>query len=439
MSRSLRSLILVPLAAVAFLFLLSPLGCSDSTAPRPPGSGLGAGFNGAIDPHGSSFVLKRVEATEPGQAPVAVDLIGGNLAIDATNEVISLDVAIHNVSGRTLYPPAIVALSNFDPPAVTALEPTLDYSALLGDDHALTPGETSGALTWRFHAPGLPSFAFAAAASFGGLPPGPIIAGTVFNDANGNGLRDPGEGPFFGTLTLVRPDGVTMTTSTADSGAYQFPITEAGLHTITYTPPPTFAAVIVTTPNPLRIMIVLDEQGAPRSYLHADFGVCNAVPPPGNLITNGSFEVNGQPSLAGWVVQTPALTSVVPGGAPGAGQWALRLNADWLPAAGVVRAPLPGVQDGEVLALSAWIRAIGQQGGGFMFLESGHWLSPAAGSRDPDWKQVALTVTVSVAPGDSLWLVLSAPGVEVVSEPTAGLFDGVVAQRAAVPLSPPAP
>ena len=45
-------------------------------------------------------------------------------------------------------------------------------------------------------------------------------------------------------------------------------------------PPPTFAPVHATTPNPLQVILPPGPGGIPESYLHADFGFANDFPPP---------------------------------------------------------------------------------------------------------------------------------------------------------------
>jgi hypothetical protein len=554
---------LISILALATLAMAVLSACSQSTAPTSQDQTTAqATFEGALDPGASSFVLRSVPASQPGQAPVAVKLIGSNLVVDSTAETVSLDVAIRNASTVTLFAPALVRLSALQPSSVTALELDLDYSALLGSDGALSPGELSASKTWHFSVPGLTSFSFAAMATFGVQPGAPVIAGAIFRDENSNGVRDAGDGPFYGTVNVVRPDGITLTATAVDSGTYSFPVQDVGLYTLTYQPPllRCRCEVVVTTTNPLQVVLTPDENGAPRSFLHADFGahvgplgefpqpvVLTDLPPEqihqdsyhllaieltgdvmtlrvgftgcgpdhgftlymvggfmesnpvqaklllahdrhgedcpaefertllfdltplreafehaygqtgpvrlrfsdfqgaeheflytwgppntGNLLSNGTFERNGQPTLRGWQVANPALTSLVFEPAPGDGSWALKLDADWLPPSGFVRAAVGGVQNGETLRLSARMRAVGMPGGGMMYLTSGTWSSERAWSSDPEWNRVSLTTTASTSAGDSLWVVLSALGAEI-TVGGAGLFDDVVLERLPTP------
>jgi hypothetical protein len=167
---------------------------------------------------------------------------------------------------------------------------------------------------------------------------------------------------------------------------------------------------------------------------HHDFLYRWGLPPAGNLLPNGSFERDGQPTIESWEMINPALTSVVPGGAPEGGSWALRLQADWAPTTGLVRAPVTGVIRGQALRLSAWMRADGDTGGGVMYLTSGSWTSDFIVSEAPVWMPVELITVPPIAPGDTLWVVLSSLPTEIL--PRVGLFDRVALEELPPPLAP---
>lgn len=72
------------------------------------------------------------------------------------------------------------------------------------------------------------------------------LAGLVFSDANGNGLRDAGENGIGGvTIRATGADG-TRTTFSAGDGSYQFPALVPGNYTVEETDP---AGFVSTTPN----------------------------------------------------------------------------------------------------------------------------------------------------------------------------------------------
>jgi hypothetical protein len=154
--------------------------------------------------------------------------------------------------------------------------------------------------------------------------------------------------------------------------------------------------------------------------------------PAGNLVPNGSFERNGQATLDTWEVSNPALASLVPDAAPGGGAWSLRLQADQVPTTSQARVPVQGLADGDVVRLTAYVRASGVGGGGLAGIEvtgaDGHvrQKSYAAGD-EPQWTQVELTFTIAMQSGDTIWVVLKAPPTELTAR--AGLFDLVTLER----------
>ena len=173
-----------------------------------------------------------------------------------------------------------------------------------------------------------------------------------------------------------------------------------------------------------------------------------------NLLPNGSFESGGRPTLEGWRVNNGALTSLVAEPAPGGGNWSLELEADWAPTSGYITAPIPDLRNGDVLQLSAYLRALSTDGGGAIGIAVGKSYELAqhfkhVESTDTSWTQVSLQDTVSIAEGDTVWVVLSSFHTESVRRE--GLFDRVVLlrlsgttdaggpSRQVLWLSPPAP
>jgi hypothetical protein len=282
---------------VLALCVLALAACSKSTDPenRPPSSG-GAHFTGSIDPGTQSFVLESVDIPVPDGVPVRVELVGSNLQVDATGDSVTLDVALRNADMRALYPMVRAWISALVPETVVprgydilqcpdSTRPVdcwygWDYSQRLGDDGILSPGELSGARQWRFHAPALTSFAFAARVDIGLNPDLPRIAGLFFNDPNENGHVDPDEGAVGGgSVQIVGPglDGTTV--SVGEDGRWALRVQQSGLFTLIAVPPPTFAEVHFTTPNPLQVLLLPGADGSPHSFLHADFGMANGPPP----------------------------------------------------------------------------------------------------------------------------------------------------------------
>jgi len=150
-----------------------------------------------------------------------------------------------------------------------------------------------------------------------------------------------------------------------------------------------------------------------------------------NLLSNGTFEVDHTPTLQGWRFGNPQLASLVKEAPIGGGNWSLKLSADWAPTTGFVYTPVEGVKPGDVVRLSAFIRAIGSSGGGFVTLGVGPsvWSTTArsVGSQDTLWKEITLIDTLALGPNDSLWVVLSSLNTEIIVRE--GLFDLVRLER----------
>lgn len=285
------------LAGRALPFALIPLflaACGDDPTPPASTATPESHFEATLDPDGSSFVLSRVTTEQPG---LDLELVGTNLVSDLAAGTVSLDVAMRNVSRQELAAPAEVWLSDFRPEGVAVRNPDFtdpddgsdggspnddgtapvrfgfDYAAAFGEDQVLAPGETSTARSWTFAVPGQGSFSFAAVATFGSAARA-VLAGGVFHDLDGDGVRDPDEPPFSGRIVVTRPDGSLARVEVLDGGRYRLPVREVGLHRVTYEPPALDCAcdVVVTTPNPLEVIIVPDANGQPQDYLGATFG-----------------------------------------------------------------------------------------------------------------------------------------------------------------------
>lgn len=279
-------------------------GCSDSTAPVVDGSDLGRiGTEGSLDPASGTFVLKTLQVPPPWEGqPIQVQLIGSNLGISNSGDLVSLDVAIRSLHPEPLYAPAVVWVDDFTPPGVSitnadyVLSPPMsdvkqdtfayfehygfDYSELMGDG-ILDPEEISGAKTWVFHDPGQASFSFSGRAEFGLAPDLPRIAGRCFFDEDGNGLPEPWEPGLGGAYVFATlPNGDRVDMMPGPDGFFSFPVAEVGLYEVhcdlmwmmPYLP-------CWTTPNPREILLTPSPDGSPNSFLDAHFGFCWHDPP----------------------------------------------------------------------------------------------------------------------------------------------------------------
>jgi hypothetical protein len=244
-----------------------------------------------VDPShdlGPAFTLKTLQAGEPGrQTPVT--LIGQNVHVDDAG-LVTIDVAAVN-NGEHALRELTVWLSSFQPsdvlpfnadvlPVDDVLPPNpawgYDYASLSGDDGVLSPDEMSNYKAWQFQAPALAAFSFAARASVAvDLQPGGRISGLVFWDANQNGRLERGEELLAaGSLRLDGPNGLVQETHVGADARYTFGVDAPGMYSVEFLGSP-FAApmeFVLTTPNPLQVILLSDGSGGVQSFDAAHFG-----------------------------------------------------------------------------------------------------------------------------------------------------------------------
>jgi serine-aspartate repeat-containing protein C/D/E len=150
-------------------------------------------------------------------------------------------------------------------------------------------------------------------------PPGTnLITGGVFNDANGNGVLDAGEGPLANVVVSLRDaaNNVVATTQTNVAGAFTFGAVPGGVYTLTETDPAGYVSVLavagfggqVVDPNTIRLTTV-DGVVTYASNTFLDRQVTPPNPGPNSISgvvvndLNGNRLVDpGEPPLAGAVV-----------------------------------------------------------------------------------------------------------------------------------------
>ncbi len=303
-------LILLLLGALAFH------GCSDAVGPTDAEGDLARiGAEGDLDPADGTFVLKTLDLPPPWDGPPArIQLVGSNLQIDATDETVSLDVAIRSLHPEPLYAPAAVWVQDLEPEGVTLLNADwmvsppdppgkaqgdtfeffvhygYDYADLLGEDGMLEFEEVSESKTWIFHDPGLVSISFHGMAEFGMAPDLPRIAGRCFADLNNDGHPDPTEPALHGSwVTVTLPDGDVADVMPDEDGWWALPVDSAGLYqvrcdlmwAVPWLP-------CWTTPNPREVLLLPGPDGTPQGFEQAHFGLCEFGPvdPPPIVFTD---------------------------------------------------------------------------------------------------------------------------------------------------------
>ena len=138
-------------------------------------------------------------------------------------------------------------------------------------------------------------------ADFGFTPELGSIGDFVWLDVDGDGVQDAGELGISGvTVTLVSPDGSTMTTTTDGNGYYLFPNLPAGNYTVIVGSGPNGTAL--STPGQDAVVL------APgQNYPDADFGFVPNIP--GTIgdfvwydLDGDGIQDPGEPGIAGVVV-----------------------------------------------------------------------------------------------------------------------------------------
>jgi uncharacterized protein (DUF2141 family) len=112
----------------------------------------------------------------------------------------------------------------------------------------------------------------AATASFGDQATG-TISGVVFEDPNGNGLRDPGEAGIGGVSVSLTSGSTTRTTQTVGDGCYSFAGVVPGVYTVTETDP---TGLTSTTPNQ-RVVNLVSGGAATASFGDQAVGVITGL------------------------------------------------------------------------------------------------------------------------------------------------------------------
>lgn len=309
-NRSILSLFLVAALAAALGLLYS---CDKSTStPEPQGDLSGSA---RIEPDvGGSAMLGAVTDTV---APYGrIEVWAANIAFDPETGMVTFDVKLVNLTRRTLTPAIRFVITEIRPPDVAVVDfdgttpdgfPFYDFSDMLGDDRVLSPGESTGPVTMKFHTVEARAFSIGFRLEFGlGLREG-VIAGVVFRDDNKNGILDrcdgcepgiPGitvvlqlpcdrddgddDGDDPGDSTVTEPyPGYTLIARTDENGRYRFEGLGEGAYKVFVVVSP--ERWEITSANPLLVMLVKGPDGKVQSFLEGHFGLFPLVaPPPGD-------------------------------------------------------------------------------------------------------------------------------------------------------------
>ncbi len=129
------------------------------------------------------------------------------------------------------------------------------------------------------------------------------FTGTVYNDLNGDGSREPGEPPLAGwTIDLLNSAGNLVATTTSNaSGQYTFTVSSPGVYTIEEI---VQSGWYITQPtNPPGTYTVTASSGVNEGGL--DFGDFKTISVTGDIyndLDGNGLRGSGEPGLAGWTV-----------------------------------------------------------------------------------------------------------------------------------------
>jgi len=287
------------LVMVAAALLLAAAGCSDdSTAPSNTQSS-NSNFEGTI---GDADFTITVQSAGDEAGPFT--LTGSNLEYIDSLQALSVDLAFTNDGTGTHPEPVTLTFVDLIPSEVTVLNPdngingdgaAIEFS-FTNEDSLWTPGESSEPRNVRFGVGPGQSIGFVGRLDIDEPSNGGgTISGTVWNDANEDGVMDGDEGGIEGVTVTLRnaTDGSSeadQEATTDADGNYAFDGLMAGVYVVSKTDPN------MTATTPAEITVLLTEtDGVVSNFEDANFGCLGDGNGGGNNgLTVGRFvEVNG--------------------------------------------------------------------------------------------------------------------------------------------------
>ena len=133
---------------------------------------------GTIDP-GASAPFLLGSASDSSFAPGRIEIWAMDIAFDSTAGIVSFDVQLLNHTTRNIYPSIHFVIANIIPGNIAVVDfdgvsgdgfPFFDFSAKLGSDNVLSPGERTEPVTMKFHTVEARSFAIGFRIDLGPLP-----------------------------------------------------------------------------------------------------------------------------------------------------------------------------------------------------------------------------------------------------------------------------
>ncbi len=153
----------------------------------------------------------------------------------------------------------------------------------------------------------------------------------------------------------------------------------------------------------------------------------NPVQPGDNLITNGSFEDNGNFSLDGWTNNNTSSSTDVPGGG---GSFSLKIDPASSPAEGYAEFAVEDLSGTKSFELTAFIKSFGDWPGSVTLKKVADdgtiTILATDASSENSWLQKTLSITTSFSTGDKLMVHISSGSTEAPTPDHYALFDLLV-------------
>ena len=137
----------------------------------------------------------------------------------------------------------------------------------------------------------------------------------------------------------------------------------------------------------------------------------NAIPQ--NLISNSSFENNGNPSFQGWTGNLYAFVNNVPANG---GQWSLQLAPGWVPDEGFAETFVTGLSGNYIFKLTCDAKTIYWSGGVILRLQNQNGITTDLSKttfNNTTWSTITLTTNATLQPTDKLIIHLTAGMTEI--------------------------
>jgi len=268
------------LAAFACWFFI--FGCAEDPPLEPPGP-TDPDFLGTFSPNPPQLVL-REPTVSGGGGPLRMSV--ASVSLDSATGWVRAYVAIRNTGANTIVGPDGVALFDFTSGAVLlgpgnpcarvdAVQPDvptdaclLDYRGAFGMDGMLSPGEASALRLWVLGDSMQTAFTFHARVVDRGLAGAGEISGVVFEDRDGDGIRDADEPGFANAyVAITEPDSVHYEQADA-SGRYTIRVGAPGEYRLESS----FNGAVCPTTSPVLSVEILAGPSGLTGYGRADFG-----------------------------------------------------------------------------------------------------------------------------------------------------------------------